>query len=215
MLNTIVPPMLCSRSWGRFLQQSLYCALSNIQSCSNSCFPLLQTHRVYCNCMTWDREHVCKSVIPNVVNPLANSDRNSQTTSCLLKGILHNHSRGYQQMLKFIQMHKKRPGIQGSSFRRRCDPILAVLSTLFRVTFRDCFQIGASAVVALLIQRLFVDCTFYLVAYSRGMSLFQQKFSGMDSSLESQNRLCEIGSLTTEPLRSLQQEMSLPVMSVC
>ena len=45
------------------------------------------------------------------------------------------------------------------------------------------------------------------------MYLFEQKFSGMDSSLEKpcQNRLCEICSLTTELLRSLQQEMSLQV----
>ena len=43
--------------------------------------------------------------------------------------------------------------------------------------------------------------------------MFEQKFSGMDSDLEKpcQNRLCEIRSLTTEPLRSLQQEMSLQV----
>ena len=41
------------------------------------------------------------------------------------------------------------------------------------------------------------------------MFLFEQKFSGMDSSLEKpcQNRLCEICSLTTEPLRSLQQKV--------
>ena len=45
------------------------------------------------------------------------------------------------------------------------------------------------------------------------MFLFEQKFSGMDVNPEKpcQNRLCEICSLTTEPLRSLQQEMSLQV----
>ena len=67
--------------------------------------------------------------------------------------------------------------------------------------------------VASLIQGLFLESTFYLVAYSRGMFLFEQKFSGMDISLEKpcQNRLCEICSLATEPLRSLQQETSLQV----
>ena len=72
---------------------------------------------------------------------------------------------------------------------------------------------GAPTAVASLIQTLFLGSTFYCVAYSRGMFLFEQKLSGMDSNLEKlcQNCLCEICSLTTEPLRSLRQEMSLQV----
>ena len=59
-------------------------------------------------------------------------------------------------------------------------------------------------------QRLFLESTFYLVAYRRGMFLSEEKFSGMDGNIEKpcQNRLCEICSLTTEPLRSLHVSMS-------
>ena len=67
--------------------------------------------------------------------------------------------------------------------------------------------------IASQIQTLFMESTFFLVAYSREMSLFEQKFSDLESNLEKPywNHLCEIRSLTTEPLRSLQQGISLPV----
>ena len=61
-------------------------------------------------------------------------------------------------------------------------PFLQRLKQLSRMTFRGCF--GAPTAVASLIQRLSLESTFYLVVYSRGMFLFEQKFSGIDSSLE-------------------------------
>ena len=51
-----------------------------------------------------------------------------------------------------------------------------------RATFRGCFE--APTAVASLIQTLFLESTFYLVAYSRGIFLFEQKFSGMGSNLD-------------------------------